>query len=41
MQEPTPAEETEYLKAHMEKLKQELESVQARIKQLEEAGSKK
>lgn len=41
MREPTSAEETEYLEAYMKDLKQELEGVEARIKQLKETESKK
>jgi len=41
MREPTSAEETEYLEAYVKDLKQELESIEARIKQLKEAESKK
>ncbi|MGC8816238.1 MAG: hypothetical protein ACP5PX_00230 [Candidatus Hadarchaeum sp.] len=36
----TPEEEIDYLKNHMERLKQELELVQERIKQLEESKSR-
>jgi hypothetical protein len=39
-QEPTPAEEVKYLEAYMKDLKQELESVEARIKELKETESK-
>jgi hypothetical protein len=35
--EPTPAEEVKYLEAYMKDLKQELESVEARIKELKES----
>jgi len=40
-QEPKPAAETESLQAYVKALEQELESVRARIKQLEEASGEK
>lgn len=38
--EPTPTDEIKALEAYMKDLKQELEGVEARIKQLGEAGRK-
>ena len=36
VKEPMPTEETEYLKSYLKELEQELQSVEARIKQLKE-----
>jgi len=38
--EPSPTDETKALEAYIKDLKQELEGVEARIKQLKEAGRK-
>ncbi len=40
-QATTPTAEADYLRGYMDELKAELESIEARIKQLEEAETKK